>query len=223
MPRALVCIDESMQQSLFFKNRSIYNKAHGGDLSIRRRKSKRLLSIRNPFHVTLRTDFAAGKRNLLRHKNLIYKILGKASRRFRIKIHEQAICSNHIHLLIKGQRKIDVQNFFRVIAGHIAQQILEQYPILEHERTSVQMRLKQKRGNALESKKELKYQRKFWVALLYSRMVAWGRDFKNVMNYIEMNTLEAIGWISYQDRKSRYADKKRGNALDALSKVRIWQ
>jgi len=201
-----------MQYSQFFKNKNIHKKAHGGDLSIRRRKSKRLLSIRNPFHVTLRTDFSRGKRNLLRHKNLIYKILGKASRRFRIKIHEQAICGNHIHLLVKGQRKIDLQNFFRVVAGHIAQQILEQYPILADERATVQMAQKEKRGNAPETRKELQYQRKFWCALLYSRLVAWGRDFKNVMSYIEMNTLEAIGWISYQARKSRYVDKRWGNA-----------
>ena len=171
-------------------------KQHGGDLSIHRRKSKRLLSVKNPFHVTLRSDFAKGKRSLLRHKNLIYTVLHKASKRFGVRIHEQAICGNHIHLLVRGRRKISIQNFFRVVAGHIAQKILEQYPILESERLK-----KQNAGNA----PRLKYERKFWNTLLYSRWVAWGRDFSNVVNYIERNMLEALGMIPYVRRKWRYA------------------
>lgn len=190
-----------MKQQPYFTNKHLPSNSHGGSLSIRKRKSKRPISVRRSFHVVLRTDFATGKRYLLRHKNLIYKVLHKASKRFGIKIYQEAICGNHIHLHIKGRKRIDVQNFFRVVAGHIAQQILEQFPILESDR---QKNL-QKRGNAPSTQqKGLKYERKFWDALIYSRLVAWGRDFANVMNYIEMNTFEAEGLIPYQKRKSRY-------------------
>lgn len=187
-----------MQQSLYFKNRTKFRKEHGGDLSIRRRKSKRPLTIKNPFHVTLRSEFATGKRSLLRHKNLIYKILNKSSRRFGVKIYQQAICGNHIHLLVRGRQRFAIQNFFRVVAGHIAQKILELHPILDHER---------RRGNASANGSKMKYTRKFWGALLYSRMVRWGRDYSNVVNYIERNVLEAIGWIPYVRKKWRYNAK----------------
>ncbi|AZZ37084.1 hypothetical protein CIK05_09860 [Bdellovibrio sp. qaytius] len=183
-----------MQQSRFFKNKKI---EHGGDLSIRRRKSKRLLSVRNPFHVTLRSELATKKRSLLKHKNMIYKVLNKASRRFGIKIYQQAICGNHIHLLVRGRQRFAIQNFFRVVAGHIAQKILELHPLQRNELS---------RGNA-HVVAQTKYKRKFWGALIYSRMVHWGRDYSNVMNYIERNTLEAIGWIPYVRTKWRYSDK----------------
>jgi len=187
-----------MQHSLYFKSKVNSRKEHGGDFSIRRRKSKRHLTIKNPFHVTLRSELATGKRSLLRHKNMIYKVLHKASRRFRVKIYQQAICGNHIHLLVRGRQRFAMQNFFRVVAGHIAQKILELHPISDPERN---------RGNAPVKGVKTKYQRKFWGALLYSRMVRWGRDFSNVMNYIERNVLEAIGWIPYVRKKWRYIEK----------------
>ena len=37
----------------------------------------------------------------------------------------------------------------------------------------------------------------FWESLPFSRIVRWGRDFRNVLRYIERNTLEAAGLISY--------------------------
>jgi REP element-mobilizing transposase RayT len=183
-------MQKTMRRNSYFTNNHIKRKEHGGAYSIRRRKSKRPISSRNAYHVTLRSDVATGKRYLRRHKNLINKIIGKAKRRFCVRVYEQAICGNHIHLLVRGRSQVGLQNFFRVVAGHIAQKILEQFPLLASEQ--------KKRGNALE------YQRKFWGALIYSRRVRWGRDFKNVMNYIEMNTLEAIGWIPYQKRKTRF-------------------
>lgn len=102
-----------MQQSLYFKTKVNYRKEHGGDLSIRRRKSKRHLTIKNPFHVTLRSEYATGKRSLLRHKNMIYKVLHKASRRFGVKIYQQAICGNHIHLLVRATTICDSKLFSR--------------------------------------------------------------------------------------------------------------
>lgn len=198
-----------MQQSSYFKSKINYRKEHGGDLSIRRRKSKRHLSVKNPFHVTLRSEFATGKRSLLRHKNLIYKVLNKASRRFGVKIYQQAICGNHIHLLVRGRQRFAIQNFFRVVAGHIAQKIIDLYPISVQEREP---------GNALLKGTEVKYKRKFWGALLYSRMVRWGRDYSNVVNYIERNNLEAIGWIPYVRKKWRYLVK--GGAMPRLFEKR---
>ena len=186
-----------MKQSLYFPAKHPTRREHGGDLSIKRRKSKRPLSTKNPFHVTLRSELATGKRSLLRHKNIIYKVLHKSSKRFGVKIYQQAICGNHIHLLIRGKKRFAIQNFFRVVAGHIAQKILEQFPLLKQENKNNENRA----GNA-------PYRRKFWGALVYSRWMSWGRDFSNVMNYIERNTLESMGWIPYKRTVSRYTAKR---------------
>jgi REP element-mobilizing transposase RayT len=162
---------------------------HGGLFSIGKRRSKRPLNMKKSHHVTMRSELARGRRSLLRHRNLIDFILYKASRRFRVRIYEKAICGNHIHLLVKAPTREDLQNFFRVTAGHIAQEILRLYPLQPHE--------KKVRGGALKN------QRKFWGALLYSRIVQWGYDFITVKRYVVQNVLESLGIIPYQPRKKK--------------------
>jgi REP element-mobilizing transposase RayT len=162
-------------------------KEHGGELSLGRRHRRRPLSTKHPIHLVMRSDFAYGARCLPRHRPMIEKVLAKAARRFCISIYEKAIVTNHIHLLVKGKRRIDLQNFFRVIAGHIAQQILEYFPILDHHRP----------GSIQRSKEN-----KFWQTRIYSRLISWGREFKAVRKYVILNFLEAMGLIKYKNRRS---------------------
>ena len=118
------------QQTFFSKSR----KEHGGALSAGSRRSKRPMALKQPIHLTLRSDFAYGTRSLLKHQNQIQHIGKKFSRRFGVRIYRQAICGNHLHLLIRGTNRKGLQNFFRVFAGHIAQKIIRSNPIAERER-----------------------------------------------------------------------------------------
>jgi len=121
------------QLSLIPEIQASKRKEHGGSLLLGRRRKRRPLSLSAPLHLVLRSDFAVGSRSLLRHRPLIEKVISKAQRRFRIRVYEKAIVSNHIHLLVKGYRREDIQNFFRVVAGHIAQSILREFPIRKAE------------------------------------------------------------------------------------------
>jgi REP element-mobilizing transposase RayT len=163
------------------------SKEHGGTFSIGRRRKLRPLSVKSPIHLVLRSDFAYGNRSLLRHRPLIKKIIKKAEKRFHIKIYEIAVVSNHIHLLIKGKHRKDIQNFFRVVAGHIAQDILRQFPILKTDIAGGAPNIREKDN-------------KFWQTRIYSRLVSWGREFIAVKKYIIQNTLEALGLIPYKER-----------------------
>ena len=158
-----------------------------------KRRSRRPLSTKEPLHLTLRSERAQGGRCLLRHRPLIEGTIQKASRRFCVRVYEQAICSNHLHLLVYGKSRQDLQNFFRVLAGHIAQAILREFPLSPRER-----------GGAPEGKAgHPKNQRHFWALLLYSRVLTWGREFISVKRYIIQNILEALGAIAYKPRKHR--------------------
>lgn len=197
-----------MQQTTFFKSHR-HAKLHGGDPSIGRRRARRPLTTKFPIHVTLRSDFANGGRCLMKHNKLIYAILSKASKRFNISIYERAICGNHIHLLVRGKRRIDLQNFFRVVAGHIAQQILLLYPIRTNERLATKLLNRRQRGGAPTTRenkcKHPKNQYKFWHALTFSRLHSgWGREYRAVKKYIVQNSLEVLRIKPYQKRKSRY-------------------
>ena len=171
------------------------NKEHGGILSVGRRRGRRALSTKNALHLTLRSDFAYGKRSLLHHQDIIEAVISKAERLFDVKVYRLAVCSNHLHFLARGKHRQDLQNFFRVLAGHIAQNVLLRCPL---------NRMEEKRRTASQ-KGAKKNQRKFWALLIYSRIVSWGREFRRVASYILQNTLEALYIIAYRPRKARSA------------------
>ena len=169
---------KSKQKTFFSSDK---RRAHGGELSQHKRKVARPLSTKLSLHLVLRSDHAKGYRSLNNNSQIVKAVVRKAAGLFRIKVYSQALNHNHIHLSVRGKSREDLQNFFRVVAGHIAQQILRKYP------------LPKKAGNAPVDAK--KYKRKFWNELLYSRMVTWGREFKIVLNYILKNEFEASGQL----------------------------
>jgi putative transposase len=179
-------------KQLKFDRKSKTQKQHGGSLAVRKRRSKRPLNIKQSHHITMKSHHAIGQRSLFKHKKMILKLIQKYSQKFRVKVYEYAIQGNHIHLLVKAMTRFELQNFFRVIAGHTAQRILKDHP------------LKQSAGGApgvAENKRGCaKNQRKFWSYLLYSRIVTWGREFKTVVRYIQRNTLELLQVIAYVPR-----------------------
>ncbi|MEQ1723967.1 MAG: hypothetical protein ABL930_12385 [Pseudobdellovibrio sp.] len=110
-----------------------------------------------------------------------------------------------IHLIIKGNKRRDLQNFFRVVAGHIAQEILREFPILPIERA--------KSGGAQaaeesQASKTREKENKFWQTRVYSRIVSWGREYLNVKKYVIQNALEALGIIPYKTRAKQRPAKK---------------
>lgn len=165
---------------------------HGGTLLVGKRRKQRPLSLKKPLHLVLKSDFAYGSRSLLRHRPLIEKVINKAKKRFAIRVYELAVVSNHIHILVKGQSRRELQNFFRVVAGHIAQELLRRIPVLPSERV--------KRGGASEIREK---ENKFWQTRIYSRIIGWGREYMGVKKYVILNALEALELIPYKTRAKR--------------------
>ncbi len=179
-------------KQLFLLPKSNTRKEHGGTLALGKRRTRRHLSVKAPLHLVLRSDFAFGPRSLVRHRPLVERIIKKAKKRFHIRVYELAVVSNHIHLLVKGYSRQDLQNFFRVVAGHIAQEILRLFPVPAREHA--------KRGGAPEDREK---ENKFWQTRIYSRIVSWGREYLNVKKYVIQNECEALGLIPYHARSGR--------------------
>ena len=120
-----------------------------------------------------------------------------------------AVVSNHIHLLVKGHSRIDLQNFFRVVAGHIAQEILRQCPIKPGDRPQSGGGAPKALFKTVSNARER--ENKFWQTRIYSRVVSWGREFTTVKKYVIQNVLEALGLIPYQARRSRRVKPNSSN------------
>lgn len=191
---------------------------HGGSLALGRRRARRPININKPVHLVLRSDLAKGRRSLMSNQNTVLKVLNRFSRRFHIRVYEKAICGNHIHLLVKAHSRRQLQNFFRVLAGQIAQEILHKYPLQKHETKAFWGGTPGNRRGSKRTVAHRKNQRTFWSLLAYTRIVSWGRDYLAVKAYIVQNTKEALGLIAYKPRLSRFfAARTNGTSRKATA------
>ncbi len=142
---------------------------HGGLSAKGRRKLARPLATRRPLHVIFKSLRARGEWSLLRRPNakVVASTLAAAASRFHVRILESANVGNHLHLVIQGKTRIGIQNFLRTVSAQIATRISDA-----------------RKGNP---------KGKFWDSLVFSRVLAWGRDVKQVRAYVYDNHLEGAG------------------------------
>ena len=115
-------------------------------------------------HLTLRST--RGSRSLIQEKWRIQELLKYISKKNQIRVYRFANVGNHLHLLVQARKREQFQAFLREFAGTVA----------------VMMTVAIK-GSA----------RKFWDGLAWSKIVDWGRQYKNTANYILLNVLEGMG------------------------------
>lgn len=115
---------------------------------------------------------------LKRNQMVLSALLFEMSERFGVRIYNNSLNSNHIHLSVKAKNQKDLHDFLRVFAGQIAQRIT----------------------GAVRGKKN---RLSFWLKPAWKRIVHWGRDFLNLNQYIYQNQLESLGLIAYQSRKRK--------------------
>ena len=108
-------------------------------------------------HLVLRARFPILR--LKKNKALISQILFEVSEKFQVKIYNNSLNSNHIHLLVKAPTQETLHDFLRVLAGQIAQRIT----------------------GAVRGKRN---RLSFWLKPAWKRIVNWGRDFCNLHRYI---------------------------------------
>jgi REP element-mobilizing transposase RayT len=129
--------------------------------------------INHAEHLVLRARLPVLR--LKKNKVLISTLLFDVSGKFQVKIYNNSLNSNHIHLLVKAPTQKSLRDFLRVLTGQIAQRIT----------------------GAVRGKKN---KHSFWLRPAWKRIVHWGRDFFNLQSYIYQNQLETLGLIPYQPR-----------------------
>jgi REP element-mobilizing transposase RayT len=140
------------------------------------RKLERPIDVRRPLHVVMRSSRARDRWALRTHTNerRVAWALRRFAARYRIRIYEFANADSHLHILLCTKTRLELQNFLRAFAGVTARLVTG-------------------------ARKGFRIGR-FWDDLSYSRVVAWGRDFRGVQAYVIDNRLEALGLIPYRPR-----------------------
>ena len=153
------------QQSLFD---SKVPKMFGGSLQKSHPKVKRPLTKKQTIHLVLKSEYAMGARSMLQKRNSDYigKLIRDKAKRCCIRIYHFVNVGNHLHLVIKLDDLNGFAPFIRSITGLIARHVL-----------------KAQRGAAQGLK--------FWIARPFTRIIAWGRDYKHIKNYMTKNANQA--------------------------------
>lgn len=159
------------QLSLFTKQSASFG---GSLLKNAHARSARPLSSKQALHVVLKSDIATngihGDLRLTTKKQKIIEIIKKNIKDYGIRIHKIAIAKNHIHLLISFKSRQKYFHWVRVITGLIAR-----------------LMLKAEKGKPSTLK--------FWTYRPFTRVIQWGRDFRNTLAYVKKNFLQAVGFI----------------------------
>lgn len=154
-----------MKQQSFWKKPG---PSHGGAQAKGRRKTARPLATKRSLHGIWKSEQAKGPWALDKHRAKIAAKIEEAAERFDIKLRGHQILWNHIHILFQGRRRKDIRAFLRFVSGQIAMLVT---------------------GAA-----KTRAVGRFWSALVFTRIVEWGRDYFNMKAYLIKNNLQARGF-----------------------------
>ena len=144
--------------------------AFGGSNLKSNPKTARPIALKSTMHLIMRSSFATGSRSFLNRADGIAAVIELQARRFGIRVYDLANAGNHLHLVIKVPSRRAFRGFLRAVTGLIARKVLGA-----------------ERGSAWKGTK-------FWDARPFTRIVAWGRDYTQLRNYLFLNRVEAIGF-----------------------------
>lgn len=172
---------QSQFQFAFGRGQGKFRYSHGGALRQKRRGRKaRPLSTRAPIHLVFkanRSNLRRGYRSPLGF-HIGNKIIKRYAKMFFVKVEQQAICNDHIHLLVRFSRRSLGQHFLRVVAGQIAQQF-------------------EKQGFLVTDTQSI------WKHRPFSRVVLGWRACLVIRDYVRLNEKEAGGEIKYNKQRLR--------------------
>jgi REP element-mobilizing transposase RayT len=146
-------------------------KGFGGASLIGKRKSKRPLSTKESIHLILRTDPSFSGHLFSPLYTHSMRILKKTARMYNIKIYEIAFNFTHVHLVIKLKEESDYHKFIRVLTSRLSFLARARVQQMDPTKNSKKINIFQFRP--------------------YTRIVAWGRSFQTLLNYITKNQVES--------------------------------
>ena len=208
------------QGSFFSSTSKTFPLSHGGKLRNQRCGRKaRPLSTREPLHLVFKLN-----KHRLRHRSLrshqgfklVQAIVRKYSKHFYVQIEQISIQHDHIHCLIRTKRRSQYQNFFRVVAGQIAQRFLKEglclgcdpsFQPIQVPQQSVtgtnptQAKTPKQAGAKLYTQTDTQTNTpakpRFWLYRPFTRVVRGFKAYRIVKDYIQLNEKEVTGTLKY--------------------------
>lgn len=168
------------------------NDSFGGSLLKGNPKTKRPLASKLPIHLVLRAQ-----RSVLRLPKTfatVDQLTIQTARKHGVKIYKVANVGNHLHLLIKLRHIDGWAAFIRELTGRIAQEVQDRLTMNSTESSPSLVNSANADSTARAA---------FWRYRPFTRIVrGWQIAFRSAKEYLELNRLEAEGFISRKETKT---------------------
>lgn len=123
-------------------------------------------------HLVIKSSKAVGRLSFLNHQSHLDQSLRVTSRKWGVAIRKTAWVRNHVHLVLQFGSRTQYQGWVREFTAAIVR-------VLQ---------------NRIDNSTELINQlRKFFDHRPFTRVIEWGKDFQNALNYLTLNQMEAFG------------------------------
>jgi len=166
-------------RQLGFSFQNNYKKEFGGSLLYGKRKSARPLSTKKPIHLILK---CTGKRIFSPTDRKLENLIRHQSNKYGIKIYEVALNWTHVHLLIKLPSRDAYVAFIRTVTSLIVHFVSKSKGFVS-------------KTNGVNLKTKDLDLKSIFDLRPYTKILSWGKQFQRVVEYIELNILEALGLI----------------------------
>ena len=167
-----------------------YKKEYGGELGKGRRKTVRPLSTKEPLHLTLKSTKV---RLFNPAASSLDKIIKDHAKKYQIKVYELALNWNHIHFAIRVPSRNAYKAFIRTLTSAIVRI------------------LSKASGRNLKGLFDLRP---------HTKIVSWGRQFKNLIAYIVLNQKEARGKIKRKKNGAKIKNRDSEPTKNGIQRKR---
>lgn len=157
----------------------------GGSLLLSKRKERRPLCTKRPTHLILKAEDLAKRFpgvSFTKVRAKVSRIIKLHAERHQISIDSHSVNWNHLHLGIRFKSRINYVRFIRAVTSHLVLELSRHF------------------GARLKNLFNLRP---------FTKVVEWGRAYKNLLKYIQINIFESEG----VDVTGRLAKKRQNLGL----------
>lgn len=123
-------------------------------------------------HLVIKSSKAIGRLSFLNHQRHLHQALSRSATKWGVQIKKTAWVRNHVHLVLQLGSRIQYQGWIREFTAAIVRVLKE--------------RLK----NHTELLNQLA---QFFDHRPFTRIMEWGKDYQNALEYLTLNQMEVFG------------------------------
>jgi len=173
-----VILIASFMRQTAFGFLSDFKREFGGSLLEGKRKTKRPLSTKEPIHLVLKST---GNRVFSPGDRRIENLIRNQAAKCKIKVFRVSLNWTHVHAIIQIKDRKSYNSFIRTVTALLVSLISK---IKKIDLTGL------------------------FDLRPFTKIISWGRQFRNVFEYHDLNDLEAFGYVKREKKKAKQRKRK---------------